>query len=107
MAKIERRLFEGLNFHHYKELQEDTSIEAVAAIANAAVVAAAAAAATVSSDVGSTSTSTSKFMGVCYNIRQNKWTARIQVGGVSKFLEHFNNQKRCWVCLSSSGTLTL
>jgi hypothetical protein len=76
MAKIERRLFEGLNFHHYKELQEDTSMAAVAAIANAAV-AAAAAAATVSSEVGSTSRSTSKFMGVRYDMRINKWSARI------------------------------
>jgi hypothetical protein len=77
MAKIERRLFKGLNFHHYKELQEDTSMAAIAAIAAAGVVAGAGAAATLSSDVGSTSSYFSKFVCVTYFPKRNKYSAKM------------------------------
>ena len=92
-AKIERRMFEGLNFHHYKELQEDTSMAAIAAIAAAGVVAGAGAAATLGSDVGSSSRSTSKYMGVNYHKRDNKWVARITVGGGTTHLGNFVNEE--------------
>ena len=92
-AKIERRMFEGLNFHHYKELQEDTSMAAIAAIAAASVVVGTGAAATLGSDVGSSSRSTSKYMGVAYHKANNKWVARITVGGVTTFLGNFHNEE--------------
>ena len=86
MAKIKNRSFVGLNFHHYKELQEDTSIAAVAAIA----------AATIAPVVGSTSKPTSKFVGTYYEFRRrgsNKWYSRIQVEGVAKYLGYYNNEE--------------
>jgi hypothetical protein len=92
-AKIERRMFEGLNFHHYKELQEDTSMAALSAIAAASIVTGTGAAATLGSDLGSSSRSTSKYIGVNYNKKSKAWVARITVKGVTTHLGHFDNEE--------------
>jgi hypothetical protein len=70
---IKREEFGKLNFHDSAELLENTSVAAIAAIANAAVVDSAGA---------STSRPTSKFVGVYYDDRVNLWRARISVNYV-------------------------
>lgn len=34
----------------------------------------------------------SKYLGVCYNERYNKWSARITINGVTNFIGSFNNE---------------
>jgi hypothetical protein len=85
-AKIKIRSFVGLNFYHYKELQEDTCLAAVAAIA----------AATIAPVVGSSSKPTCRFMGAYFDANRaspNKWNSRIQVEGVVKYLGYYNNEE--------------
>jgi hypothetical protein len=77
---IKRKLFNKLNFYNSPELLENTSVEALAAIANAYVVGSAGA---------STSTPTSKFVGVTYIKERNLWRARIQVNRVVTDLGYY------------------
>jgi hypothetical protein len=70
---IKRKLFNKLHFYNSTELVENTTLTAVAAIANAYVIGSAGA---------STSRPTSKFVGVSYSSETNSWRARIDVSHV-------------------------
>jgi hypothetical protein len=76
---IKRKLFNKLNFYNSPELLADASVEALAAIANATVVGSAGA---------STSTPTSKCVGVSYDRPTNTWKSRIQVHPLANVWEY-------------------
>jgi hypothetical protein len=77
---IKREMFGKLNFYDSTELLENTSVAAVAAIANATVVGSAGA---------STSRPTSKFVGISYDEVSNSWRARITIKNVRTSLGYY------------------
>jgi len=85
---IKRKLFIKLNFYDFPELLADKSVGALAAIASAAVVGSAGA-----STSASTSTRASKFEGVQYNSKNNRWRARIHVNNVRTELGRYVNEE--------------
>jgi hypothetical protein len=79
---INRGFFGKLNFFNSAELLENTSVAAVGAIANASIV---------GSGGASTSTPTSRFVGVHWE--NNMWRARIRINGVRTSLGFFVEKK--------------